>query len=145
LRWQALHLLPLAAATTEQVVVDRNSGLAISGFDPVAYFTEGAPSLGKPDYECGLGGAVWRFRNEGNRAAFLADPEVYVPQLGGHDPVAAARGVAVPGNPLVWMIAGERLYLFYNRDARDAFAADAEGLSATAGSNWPALQRTLVR
>lgn len=135
--------LPLAAQTTEQLVVDRHTGLAIGGFDPVAYFTEAAPMLGKSEHEYGFGGAVWRFRNEGNRQAFIADPHVYVPRFGGYDPVAIARGVGVAGNPLLWLIAGDRLYLFYAREARDAFVADGERLATTADRNWATVQLKL--
>ena len=68
------------AATTERIVVNRYSGLAIAGFDPVAYFTDSMAVQGLPDYEAREGGAVWRFRNEGNRASFVAHPEIYGPQ-----------------------------------------------------------------
>src|SRR5689334_21469075 len=79
--------VPLRAATSEYVVVDRNTGLAISGFDPVAYFTDGAALMGRASYEQAYAGAVWRFRNEGNMAAFAADPDIYAPRFGGYDPV----------------------------------------------------------
>src|SRR6202012_1929475 len=65
------------ATTTERVVVNRFSGLAIEGFDPVAYFVDHHPVLGLPEYEAAEAGAVWRFRNEGNRASFVAHPDVY--------------------------------------------------------------------
>jgi hypothetical protein len=104
------------ATTTEQVVTDRNTGLAISGFDPVTYFIDGAPLKGSDELEYAFAGAVWRFRNEGNRGAFIADPEVYMPRYGGYDPLGIARGVAVPGDPRVWLLAGERLYLFYTAE-----------------------------
>src|SRR5437868_1047703 len=65
------------AATTERIVVNRFSGLAIEGFDPVAYFIQNEPVLGLPDFEAAQAGAVWRFRNEGNRASFVAHPEIY--------------------------------------------------------------------
>src|SRR6202011_5502845 len=67
---------PIGAATTERVVVDRNSGLAISGFDPVAYFTDAKALPGKGEFEQVVAGAAWRFRSAGNRAAFMADPDV---------------------------------------------------------------------
>jgi len=63
---------PPGAATTERVVVDRHTGLAIGGFDPVAYFVEADAVRGKGDFEHTFTGVVWRFRNEGNRAAFAA-------------------------------------------------------------------------
>lgn len=92
--------LPLTrAAKTERIVVDRHTGLAIGGSDPVAFFTDGRPMAGKPEFELRHGGAVWRFRNVGNREAFVARPEVYMPQLGGYDPLGGARGVAVTGSP----------------------------------------------
>ena len=53
-----------------------------------------------------MAGAVWRFRNEGNRASFVAHPEIYGPQFGGYDPVDLARGVTVAGNPWFWLDSG---------------------------------------
>src|SRR5712671_7015376 len=79
--------VPLRAATTEQVVANRHTGLAISGFDPVAYFTDGKAVPGKGDFEYAFAGVVWRFHNEGNRGAFADDPDIYMPQFGGYDPV----------------------------------------------------------
>src|SRR5262245_55667822 len=76
LLWMLAAALPIGAATTEYVVVDRNTGLAIHGYDPVAYYTDGAPVLGKGEFEHRHAGVVWRFRNSGNLAAFVADPEV---------------------------------------------------------------------
>src|ERR1700758_4363673 len=114
------------ATTTERVVVNRFSGLAIEGYDPVAYFVLGAPIKGLPAFEASQAGAVWRFRNEGNRASFVAHPEVYGPQFGGYDPVDVARGVAFAGNPRFWVVAGSRLYLFGLEEHRDAFAADPD-------------------
>ena len=112
----------IGAATTEWVVVNRYTGLAIDGFDPVAYFVDAAPKEGRAELELRSGGAIWRFRNEGNRSAFAGAPEVYTPRFGGHDPMAVARGAATPGHPELWLIAEQRLYLFYSAEARAAFA-----------------------
>src|SRR5882672_1596710 len=106
------------ASTTERVVVDRHTGLALYGVDPVAYFTDGTPVAGREEFEYRFVGAIWRFDNEGNRAAFAADPDVYMPQYGGYDPVGIGRGLATPGFPALWVVFGERLYLFYTVDAR---------------------------
>jgi uncharacterized membrane protein len=67
------------AATTETLVVDRYTGLAIGGYDPVAFYTEGKPVAGSPDFELEYSGAIWRFRNIGNREAFAARPDIYMP------------------------------------------------------------------
>lgn len=141
--WLVCSGLPAQAATTERIVVNRFSGIAIEGFDPVAYFVDGGPELGKAEFEANLWGAVWRFRNEGNRASFLAHPEIYGPQFGGYDPADIARGVIVAGNPRFFVISAQRLYLFSREDNRDAFAADPERFLYEVGKRWPSLQDKL--
>jgi len=131
------------AATTERVVVDWHSGLAIGGYDPVAFFTNGRALPGSPDFEFRYAGAIWRFHNMGNRAAFGAQPEIYMPQFGGYDPIGVIRGIAVAGNPNVWLIAGQRLYLFYDRARMEKFAADPDRLAAEAERKWPDLRHSL--
>ncbi|MGN6309541.1 MAG: YHS domain-containing (seleno)protein [Xanthobacteraceae bacterium] len=133
------------AATTERVVVDRFTGVAIDGMDPVAYFTEGRPVPGRADVEASLAGAVWRFCNADNRAFFLAHPEIYGPQFGGYDPVDVARGVTVAGRPQVWLVAGQRLYLFARIESRDAFAVDPATVLQDARARWPHLRDALAR
>ena len=143
----ALTMAPIAAlqgSPGERVVVDLYSGAAISGFDPVAYFVERSAVPGQAAFEYPFAGAVWRFRNQGNRAAFAADPGVYMPRFGGYDPVGVARGVPVPGDPRLWLIVDERLYLFFTPDARDTFSRDAERLIPAADRHWPQVQSTLA-
>jgi YHS domain-containing protein len=132
-----------ATAATERIVVDWHTGLALGGFDPVAYFVDGNAVRGKGDFEYTFAGVVWQFRNGGNRAAFTADPEVYMPRFGGYDPVAVARGVGVPGDPRLWLILEGRLYFFYTPEAQAAFGANPKDLIETAERNWPAVQLTL--
>jgi hypothetical protein len=135
----------IAAAASDRIVVNAHTGLALSGFDPVAYFTDAKPKVGRPDLELRLDGTVWRFQNEGNRAAFADHPEVYIPCFGGYDPVAVARGNSVPGHPLFWAVTGERLYLFYNAEARTAFLADPGHIIERATRKWPEVARTIAR
>ncbi|WP_407187556.1 YHS domain-containing (seleno)protein [Bradyrhizobium centrosematis] len=134
---------PAEAATTERIVVNRFSGVAIEGFDPVAYFVDGRAVQGTAEFEANLWGAVWRFRNEGNRASFLAHPEIYGPQFGGYDPADIARGVTIAGNPHFFAIVAQRLYLFSREANRDAFAADPERFLHEVGKRWPALLEQL--
>lgn len=131
-------------ATTERVVLDWRTGLAIDGFDPVAYFIDGAPVVGKADHEYVFAGATWRFRNAGNQAAFAKRPDVYMPRFGGYDPIHVAQGVAVAGNPDLWLVVGNRLFLFYDPESLAAFRADPARLNAAAERRWPALLQTLA-
>ena len=137
--------LTALASTTERVVVNRYSGLAIEGFDPVAYFTDSQAAQGVADFEASEAGAVWRFRSEGNRASFVAHPEIYGPQFGGYDPVDLGRGVTYAGNPRLWVVAGQRLYLFGREENRDAFAADPSRFLKDATTRWPALEQGLAQ
>jgi YHS domain-containing protein len=135
----------LAGATlTERVIVDPHSGIALYGIDPVGYFTDGRPLVGRADFEYSYSGAVWRFRNEGNRAAFTDHPDVYMPSYGGYDPVSLARGATVPGHPALWAMVQSRVYLFANAAARDAFLGDPQGTISSASAKWPQVRRTLL-
>ena len=143
----ALAGFPAAAEaqTTERVIVNRYTGLAIEGYDPVAYFADARAELGRQDFEASQAGAVWRFRNEGNRASFVAHPEIYGPQFGGYDPVDLVRGVTYAGNPRLWLVVKQRLYLFGREQNRDAFAADPARKLREARTRWPALEQDLAR
>jgi hypothetical protein len=135
----------ILAASSDRIVIDADSGLALSGFDPVAYFTDGKPKIGRPGLELRRGDTIWRFRNEGNRAAFAEHPKVYTPRFGGYDPVAVARGVSVPGHPLFWSVTGDRLYLFYSAEARAAFLAEPGNIIEAAERKWPEVARDIGR
>jgi hypothetical protein len=131
----AAGLLPAAAA--DPLVVNAGTGLALSGYDPVAYFANRRPELGNANLETTSDGAVWRFRNVGNQLAFNDHPDVYRPRFGGYDPVGI--------NPLVWAIAGEKLYLFYSDKQRQAFLAAPARILEAAQRRWPEVQRTIGR
>jgi hypothetical protein len=66
-----------------------------------------------------------------------------LPQFGGYDPPGVARGVAAAGNPDLWTISGERLFLFYDRTRLERFAAGPERVIAAAGRKWPDVSHTL--
>jgi hypothetical protein len=132
------------AATTERVVTNALTGLAIEGFDPVAYFIDQAPQLGRPDFEFRYREVIWRFRNSGNLAAFVDAPGDFEPRFGGYDPVAIARGSPTPGNPQIWLIVGEKLYLFYDPRTRDEFNADPRRIAAQAEARWPSVVKNVL-
>jgi len=131
------------AATTEWIVTNPRTGLAIDGFDPVSYFLDAAAAPGRAEFEFTYRGVVWRFRNPGNRAAFMEDPAGYEPQFGGYDPVAIGHGVPTPGNPLIWLIAEQKLYLFYSPEAQAEFKTDGERLLPQAAARWPDVTKVL--
>lgn len=133
------------AGTTERVVTDHYTGLAIDGFDPVAYFVAGAPRRGAAEFELRHNGASWRFANEGNKVQFAAAPGTYAPRFGGYDPVELADGKAVPGQPQLWTIHDQRLYLFATEASRLSFASHPGTVSDKAERAWPDIQQNLAR
>jgi hypothetical protein len=141
----ALTASLVGAAAADPLVINADTGLALSGYDPVAYFTNRQPELGKAGLETTFDGAVWRFRNVGNQTAFKEHPDVYRPRFGGYDPVGIARNRSVPGNPLVWVIADDKLYLFYSDKERQAFLAAPARVLEAAERRWPEVQRTVGR
>lgn len=108
-------------ALTERIVLDPQSGLAIYGYDPVAYVSEGMPELGSAEHEVKWAGAVWRFKSAANAALFEDHPARYAPRLGGYDPVVVLQGHAAPGNPHLFRIRPDGLYLFVNAQNMIAF------------------------
>ena len=133
-----------SATANERVVTDWQTGLAISGFDPVAYFVEGQPVAGKPEYEAQWNGVVWRFRSLGNRDAFVDAPQVYAPEFGGHDAIAIADGYIARGNPLIWSVQSGELHFFNSVENLSAFQKSGPRTQKSADKNWKALSRTLA-
>ena len=132
------------AETPEQIAVDRNSGSAIHGFDPVSYFADGGPQAGLAEFELRHGGVAWHFRSEANRAAFADNPTLYVPLYGGYDPVEVGRGIASPGHPDFWAIHEKKLLLFNSEDAKRDFERDPAGTALMAEAAWPLVRETLA-
>jgi len=134
----------LAQATTERIVVNRVSGYAISGYDPVAYFVEGAPVSGDAKYEFVYDRAIWRFSNDGNRNAFSHNPEVYEPMFGGYDPIAIAHGKVVAGRPQFWAVVDSHLLLFSSDQNRTLLLQEPRDPLRQAAQRWPELRHDLA-
>lgn len=129
-----IALLPLAARAEGFLTED---GLALQGYDPVAYFTEGAPRSGDPAISLDWAGARWLFASPENRAAFEADPTAYAPQYGGYCAWAAAEGSLAPIDPDAWTIVEGKLYLNYSRSVQRRWEGDIPGNISRADANWP--------
>lgn len=132
------------AATSERVVKDPLSGVALYGYDPVAYFLEKAARPGDAAYEFRFAGLSWRFRSEANRAAFAQAPENFIPAFGGYDPLAVGQGVPLEGNPAFFAVHQQKLLFFAREESLAKFLADPASLFDAAANAWPTVQRKLV-
>lgn len=133
-----------AESVITAIVTNPLSGVAIDGYDPVTYFTDGEPKPGKPDFEYYWGGVPWYFVSAANRDVFMRAPEVYAPQFGGYCVMALSRGYLSDGKPGIYLVRDDRLYLFYSTANRDAFELSEAEAAAKAGGNWPKLSATLI-
>jgi YHS domain-containing protein len=120
-------------------------GLAIRGYDPVAYFRDGGPRQGKPEFSVSHGGAIWRFASAEHRALFEADPTRYLPAYGGFCAYGTSRGYLVKIEPEAWSIVEGKLYLNYDLGVRETWARRTKTYIARAEGNWPSLTRKDIR
>lgn len=142
----AFSALTLGAAQAGEQYVDE-SGFALSGYDPVAYFDLKQAPMGEHQPEAVPGkaaitaeynGAKWAFASEAHRDKFLADPEKYVPAYDGHCAYGIAQGGKVPGNPNLWRIVDGKLYLNITPTVVGFWESDIPGNLTKAESNWQA-------
>lgn len=112
-------------------------GIGIQGYDPVAYFTAGAPTQGKAEFQAAHEGVVYRFSSAENRDSFLASPAKYAPEFGGFCAMGARMGKKFDADPNAWHIADGKLYLNLNKNVQKAWSADVAGNNKIAYENWP--------
>jgi len=118
--------------------VNRSSdGLALRGYDAVAYFREGAAVEGRAEFAHEWNNARWLFKSGENRDAFAREPEAYAPQYGGYCSYAVAHGYTADADPQAWKVVGGKLYLNYNADVRRLWEQDIPGFIQKSEQNWP--------
>ena len=135
----ALALLAFAA-TDDPVYTSTFSNLAVGGYDPVAFFTDGKPVKGKDEFEMEYQGATWRFASAEHLEKFRETPEKYAPQYGGYCAWAVAQGKTAAGDPRYWTVVDGKLYLNYSKGVQKRWAEDIPGHITQADANWPGLK-----
>lgn len=133
--------LPSIDGTAQADPVFQDQGLAIRGYDPVAYFDQGKPVKGNETFEYRYEGALWRFVDAKNKEAFQKDPHKYLPQYGGYCAYGMSRGYAVPIDPQAWSIVDGKLYLNYSLDVQEKWNKGIPGFITKANENWPKIPK----
>lgn len=113
------------------------SGLAIGGYDPVAYFTEQKPVKGSAQFRSDFQGSTFQFVSAAHRDAFALNPAQYAPQYGGYCAYGMAKGYKATIDPAAFTVAGEKLYLNYSETVRSQWLSDLPGYVRKADANWP--------
>lgn len=130
-----------AESTAEHANADKR-GLALEGYDPVAYFPEGGgePQKGSEDFIATHDGLTYRFADQRNREAFLENPEKYVPAYGGWCAYAMGKaGRKVEVDPEAFLIEDGELLLFFKsflNDTRKPWRDDRDALKPAADRHW---------
>ncbi len=118
---------------------------AINGYDPVAYFTESKPIVGKKEISLMWKEQMWYFSSTENRESFKADPEKYEPQFGGYCAYGMSRGYKAKTDAEAWTIADGKLYLNYNLDVRKTWSEKQSELIDKANKNWPSVKNSPIK
>lgn len=135
-------LLGLAASTLlgRAAWAQAGSPLALKGYDPVAYFTDGKPMPGLQQYETMFDGQRYRFASAQHRDLFKADPDKYAPQFGGLCAMNLSNGVRRESDPHNWVISNGNLYVFAGEQGARNFTRSPDATAARAADNFKTLR-----
>jgi len=115
-------------------------GVAVRGYDPVAYFVAGNAVTGDPKLEYAWNGAKWLFSNQENLDKFKTDPEKFAPQFGGYCAYAVSHGHTADGDPQAWKVVDGKLYLNYSPDVKQMWEKEQDKFIIDGQKNWKELQ-----
>lgn len=130
----ALFILFTAHAQKSQVYIA--GGKAIKGYDPVAFFTESKPVMGRDSLMTQWNGATWYFASRKNLEAFKAAPEKFAPQYGGYCAYGTAHGHKAPTEVDTWTVVDGKLYFNYNSNVKEMWVKDQPGFIKKADETW---------
>lgn len=136
-----LFVLFSAVSFAQDKGIFQKNGIAINGYDPVAYFTESKPIEGQEAYSWTWNDAKWLFSSSANLEAFKANPEKYVPQFGGYCAYGVSENHKSPTDPNAWTIVDQKLYLNYSKKVKELWSKDVPTRIQKANEYWPTLNK----
>ncbi|MBN8954759.1 MULTISPECIES: YHS domain-containing (seleno)protein [unclassified Rhizobium] len=111
-------------------------GIAINGYDAVAYFTDHRPVKGSDKFTAPYKGATFYFASAAHRDAFIQNPEHFAPQYGGYCAFGTAQGHKATTEPQAFTVVNDKLYLNYNDMVLKTWRSDIAGYINKANENW---------
>lgn len=134
-----LALLHGASMAVAQTHAQQDLRLVLKGYDPVAYFTDGKPTPGKPEFETVFDESRYRFSSAGNMSLFRGDPDKYAPQFAGACTNGLAKGVKLEADPTLWRIVDGKLFVFTGKSVPVVMDTEPNTVIAKARENWKVL------
>ena len=130
----------LSASFAQKSPVFETNGIAVNGYDVVAFFTDSKPVKGTKDYAYEWNGVSWLFSTKQHLNQFSKNPEKYAPQFGGYCAYGMSEGHKAPTQVDTWTIIDGKLYFNYNSDVKELWKKDTAEKIKKAEENWPALK-----
>jgi len=128
------------AAAQNASPINAGPRVALKGYDPVSYFTDGEPEKGSPEYTFAFDDTTYWFKSAEHQAKFAAEPEHYAPQFDGYCAVQLSRGRKIEADPEAWTITNGKLYVFSGKGGVPTFQKQPVAIVEKATENWPQLR-----
>jgi YHS domain-containing protein len=127
-------------AAAQTAAPSAGARVALKGYDPVSYFTDGKPEQGSKDFTFAYDDATYWFKSAAHRDKFAANPERYAPQFDGYCAVQLSWGHKVEADPQAWAITDGKLYVFSIKKGVKKFKSETVAIVEKAKENWPKLR-----
>jgi YHS domain-containing protein len=128
------------SASAQHVPPSAGQRVALKGYDPISYFTDGKPEQGSKEFTFAFDDTTYWFKSAEHRDKFASDPERYAPQFDGYCAVQLSRGRKVEADPQAWTITNGKLYVFSGKGGLPIFHKQPVAIAQKASENWPKLR-----
>jgi|KBSMisStandDraft_5_1062788.scaffolds.fasta_scaffold87822_3 YHS domain-containing protein len=132
-----IFISTISGVSAQKSAVYAPEGIALKGYDPVAFFTQAKPVQGSADYSFTWEGVKWFFVDKNNLESFKKSPSKYAPQYGGYCAYGTSQGHKAPTQPDTWTIVDNKLYLNYNAKVKEMWLKNQAALIDSANRKWP--------
>lgn len=132
----------LFCAASMHAQTNQKNGIALQGYDPVAYFENAQATLGKKEITAQHNDIVYQFSSESNKALFLKNPAQYEPQFGGYCAYGMSNGYKAPIQPQAFTIVDNKLYLNYSLEVKAMWLKEQAARIEKANHTWEKLKKS---
>lgn len=121
---------------------NQDKGIALQGFDPVAYFESAKAIEGTKEFSVTHNGVIYLFSSENNKSLFLNNPVQYEPQFGGYCAYGMSNGYKAPIQPEAFTIVNNKLYLNYSLKVKEMWLKEQSTRIEKANKNWEEVKKS---